>query len=238
MRVFREFGRVIRIIGTGIEKVGFSIQGSNAFREDLNRTRRLMNLGSKKAEIGSKVWVAPNASVIGNVELGDRSSIWYGAVLRGDVNKIKIGKNSNIGDRVLIHSSSGEVSGTPLETVVGDHVTIEQGAILHACTVGNESKVGMGSIVLDGAVIGSSSVVAPGSLVPQGKQIPSGELWAGSPAKFVRKLSDSEKDSLLQVSQQLLKLAADHDEEHNKPRTQKLIDEESRNVPESRQPLV
>jgi len=235
--MFRSIGRAFRIFGVGIEKLGFALEGKNAFREQLNRSRRLMNLGSAKPEVGSRSWVAPNASLIGNVELGDRSSVWYGAVLRGDVNKIKIGKDSSIGDRVLIHVSSEE-SGRPRETIVGDYVNIEPGAILHACTVENESKVGMGAILLDGVVLGKGSVVAPGSLVPPGKHIPPGELWAGSPAKFVRKLEEKEKEDLLRVSQLLMKLAAEHDQEHLKSRVEKISEDDSKDVPEKREPLI
>lgn len=237
MNPFKLFGGILRRFGSGIEKMGFSLQGSNAFREELNRTRRLMNLGSKKPNVGAKAWVAPNASVIGNVELGDRSSVWYGAIVRGDANKITIGKNSSIGDRVMIHAASGQ-TGTARETLIGENVVIESGAIIHACTIHDNSKVGMGSILLDGVVVGKGSIVAPGSLVPQGKHIPDGEVWSGSPAKLVRKLSENEAESLSQLSQKLIQLAEEHELELSRSRTEKIVHQDSRNIPESRDPLI
>lgn len=132
-------------------------------------------------------WLAPNATVIGDTHIGARSTIWFGAVLRGDVNHIRIGSETNVQDNAVIH-----VTTNGLPTILGNCVTIGHAAILHACTVEDEALVGMGATVLDGAIIQSRSMVAAGALVSPKKVIETGWLWAGVPAKPVRKLTDDE----------------------------------------------
>lgn len=137
--------------------------------------------------VANNAWIAPNATVIGDTQIGSRSSIWFGAVLRGDVNHIRVGEFTNIQDNAVIHVTTG---GNP--TIIGHRVTIGHAAILHACIVQDESLVGMGATVLDGAVIQPRSMVAAGALVSPGKVVETGWLWAGVPAKPVRKLTDDE----------------------------------------------
>lgn len=136
------------------------------------------------------VFVAENATVIGKVTLEREASIWFGAVLRGDVEAIKIGQRSNIQDNAVVHTSNG------FPTTVGDDVTVGHGAIVHGCTIGNRVLVGMGAIILDGAVIEDDCMIGAGTLVPPGKTIPSGHLAVGSPAKIMRELTEAEKQSL------------------------------------------
>ena len=129
--------------------------------------------------IGNGVFIAPNVPIIGDVEIGDDSSIWFNCVLRGDVNSIKIGKRSNIQDGTVIH-----VSSFGLGTIIGDDVTVGHMAMLHACTIEGGAFVGMMACVMDGAVVEKGAMVAAGALVTPGKRVPSGQLWGGSPARF------------------------------------------------------
>lgn len=134
--------------------------------------------------LGRDVFVAPTASVIGDVVIGDESNIWFGVTIRGDVHEIRIGKRTNIQDGSVIHVTR-HVSGT----YIGDGVTVGHMALLHACTVGNNAFIGMGAIVLDEAVVEDGAMLAAGAMLTPGKRVPSGELWAGRPAKFMRKLT-------------------------------------------------
>lgn len=132
------------------------------------------------------VWVAENAVLVGDITIGEGSSVWYGAVLRGDENSITIGKNTNIQDGAILHESSSY----PL--VIGDGVTVGHRAILHGCEIGDNVVVGMGSIVLNGAKIGKDSIVGAGALVTQNKEFPDGSMILGSPARLLRSLTPEE----------------------------------------------
>jgi carbonic anhydrase/acetyltransferase-like protein (isoleucine patch superfamily) len=144
----------------------------------------------QKPTIHESCFIAESADIIGQVTIGENSNIWYNAVLRGDYNYIKVGKNTNIQDNSSVHIS--EV----YPVIIGDHVTIGHSAIIHACKIGNNTLIGMGAIILDGAEIGEESIIGAGSLVSQGKVIPSGVLALGSPAKVVRELSLEERKGL------------------------------------------
>ncbi len=140
-------------------------------------------------KIHDSAFIAPSASVIGDVEIGEDSNIWYNVAIRGDVHEIRIGKRTNIQDGSVIHVTT-DFSGT----YVGDDVTVGHSAILHACRVENHGFVGMGAIVMDGAVVESFAMLAAGALLSPGKRIPTGQLWAGRPAKFMRDLKPEEID--------------------------------------------
>jgi len=137
-------------------------------------------------KIHESVFVAWNAEITGNVTIGEDSSVWFSASIRGDMNSITIGKGSNIQDNCVIHTDSTRGAS------VGDNVTVGHGAILHSCTIGNNTTVGMGAIVLDGAKIGANSMVAAGSVVPPGKEFPDGSMIMGSPAKVAREMRPEE----------------------------------------------
>jgi len=141
----------------------------------------------KTPVIGRGVYIAPGAVVVGDVTLGDYSSVWHGAVLRGDINRIVVGHHTNIQDNAVLHLT-GE-----LPCVVGDYVTVGHAAVVHACIVGNEVLIGMGAVILDGAVIGEQSIVGAKALVTQGTQIPPGSLVLGVPARVVRQLTADER---------------------------------------------
>lgn len=155
--------------------------------------------------IGKNVFLAENAVIIGDVVIGDDSNIWYGCVLRGDVNNIVIGQRSNIQDGTVLH-----VSSFGHNTTIGDDVTIGHMALLHACAIGNGAFIGMKACVMDGATVEADAMVAAGTLVTPGKRIPSGQLWGGSPAKFMRDLTSEDKKLMTWSSSHYVKLAKDY----------------------------
>lgn len=143
-----------------------------------------------KPRIGRNVYISPTAVVEGRVALGDHASIWHGAVLRGDIHRIAVGRYSNIQDLAVLHVE------TDRACRVGNYVVVGHAVILHACTVRDGSLIGMGSIVLDGAVIGPGTLLGAGSLVPHGMRLKPGSLYFGRPAKFIRKLTRKEVQGL------------------------------------------
>ncbi len=169
----------------------------------------IRNFENNQPVIHETAYVDEMALVSGQVLIGEDSSIWPMTVIRGDVNKITIGKRSNIQDGSVLHVTHGSdystEKGFPLS--VGDDVTVGHKAVLHACTIGNRSLIGMGAIVLDGAVIEDEVIVGAGSLVPPNKILESGYLWLGSPVKKVRKLKEKEKEFLLYSAKHYVKLA-------------------------------
>ncbi|WP_047393885.1 gamma carbonic anhydrase family protein [Chitinibacter sp. ZOR0017] len=144
-------------------------------------------------QLGAGSWVHPQASVIGDTVLGENVSVWPGAVVRGDVNHIRIGRDSNVQDCSVLHVTHkrpDDPEGAPL--IIGERVTIGHGVMLHGCTIGNECLIGMGTIVLDRVVIEDRVMIGAGSLVPPGKVLKSGYLYMGRPAKEVRALTEEE----------------------------------------------
>lgn len=137
--------------------------------------------------IGDDVFVAPSASIIGDVEIGDQTNIWYGVTIRGDVNTVRIGKRTNIQDGTVCHVTANT---GPL--FIGSGVTIGHNATIHACTLEDGSFVGMGATVMDGAVVESGAMVAAGALVSPNKVVRKGEVWAGVPAKLFRPMTEDE----------------------------------------------
>ncbi|MBM3839568.1 MAG: gamma carbonic anhydrase family protein [Verrucomicrobia bacterium] len=156
----------------------------------------------KHPTLGVGVYIARTAVVLGDVTLGDYSSVWYNAVLRGDINRIAVGHHSNVQDNAVIHLAE------ELPCLVGNYVTIGHSAIVHACTVGDECLIGMGATILDGAIIGDQSIVGANALVTQGTQVPAGSLVLGSPAKVVRALGEKERASLRTWAEHYIENAA------------------------------
>src|ERR1700722_3200004 len=144
----------------------------------------------KSPKLGKGVFIAKSATVIGDVTLGAHSSVWYSAVLRGDINRIVAGHPSHIQDNAVLHLADN------FPCIVGNWATVGHGAIVHACKVGDEVLVGMGAVILDGAVIGKQSLIGAKALVTQGTKIPPGSLVLGAPAKVVRKLTKEERAGL------------------------------------------
>ncbi len=146
----------------------------------------LFQLGDKTPQLGDKTWVAPNATIIGDVHLGANVSIWWNATLRGDNDPIHIGDNSNIQDGSVLHTDEG----VPMH--IGKNVTVGHLVMLHGCTVGDGSLIGIGSVILNRAVIGQSCIVGANTLIAEGKIFPDRCLIVGSPGKVIRQLSDEE----------------------------------------------
>lgn len=152
--------------------------------------RQLDTFLRRDPKIGREVYIARTAVVLGDVTLGDHSSVWYGAVLRGDINRIVVGENSNVQDNAVLHLADD------YPCLVGNWVTIGHSANVHACTIEDDCLIGIGSTVLDGAVVGAQSIVGANALVPPGMRIPPGSMVLGTPGKIVRTLSAEERASL------------------------------------------
>lgn len=153
----------------------------------------ISNYLNTRPVIGERVYLHPSCQVIGEVTIGDDSSIWCNSVLRGDVNRIVIGRCSNVQDLTMghvSHKTPEKPEGSPL--IVGDYVTVGHSVILHGCTIGNECLIGMGSIIMDDVVIPDRVMIGAGSLVSPGKVLESGKLYMGRPAKAVRDLTGAE----------------------------------------------
>lgn len=158
-------------------------------------------------QLGNRVYVHPAACVIGDVVLGDDVSVWPGAVIRGDVNHIRIGAGSNIQDGSVLHvshKSSWDAEGSPL--IIGSNVTVGHKVILHGCTIADECLIGMGAIVMDKVVVEPRVLIGAGSLVPEGKVLESGHLYLGSPVRRVRPLSERELAHFLYSAQHYIRL--------------------------------
>ena len=144
-----------------------------------------------RPRIAASTYIDPSAQVIGDVEIGERSSVWPNAVLRGDVNAIRIGEETNIQDNSVLHGQTGEYPVT-----IGNRVTVGHSTVLHGCAVEDDCLIGIGAILLNGARIGRGSVVAAGSLVPEGAAIPPDSLALGAPANVQRPVSGKERERL------------------------------------------
>lgn len=147
-------------------------------------------LGDARVEAHPESWIAPGASVIGKVRLDKGASVWFGAVLRGDNELIHIGENSNVQDGSVMHTDMG----FPL--TLGTGVTVGHNAMMHGCTVGDYSLIGINAVILNGAKIGKHCIIGANSLIPEGKEIPDGSLVMGSPGKVVRELSEQQMKML------------------------------------------
>jgi len=165
---------------------------------------RLARHLSRTPDMSGALFVAPTASIQGDVVLGEKSSVFYGAVLRGDIAEIRIGEGTNIQDNAVVHLADD------LGAYIGNYCTIGHAAIIHACTVGDECLIGMGATVLDGAVVGARSIVGANTLVPQGMQIPPGSMVYGSPAKVIRPLREEELAFLRQSAEKYIEVARAH----------------------------
>jgi len=155
----------------------------------------------KGPTIHPSAWVVPGATVIGDVTLEEESSVWYGAVLRGDINRIVIAPRSNIQDNAVVHIDTGD------PTSIGELVTVGHSAIVHACKIDNEVLVGMGAIVLDGAEVGARSIIGANALVTLGMNIPAGSLVLGSPAKIRRQLTLDEQNHIARWARSYVEIA-------------------------------
>ena len=162
-------------------------------------------------QIGERVYLHSSSQVIGDVKIGDDSSVWCNTVLRGDVNRIVVGRGTNIQDLTMghvSHKTTEKPDGSPL--IIGDYVTVGHSVVLHGCTIGNECLIGIGSIILDDAVVQDRVMVGAGSLVAPGKVLESGKLYIGRPAKAVRELTQEELAHLRYSAEHYMRLKDDY----------------------------
>lgn len=164
----------------------------------------ILEYNNRKPKIGKNVFIAPTATIIGDVEIMDGANIWYGTVLRGDTSRIRVGRNTNIQDNCTVHTEGNHPA------LIGDNVTIGHNAVVHGCTVEDESMIGIGAVILNGAYIRTGSIVAAGSVVTEGQEIGPHVLAAGTPAKIKKELSASSNERITRPVKNYLRLASEH----------------------------
>jgi carbonic anhydrase/acetyltransferase-like protein (isoleucine patch superfamily) len=164
----------------------------------------ILPYGGVTPKIDNQAFVAETAVITGDVEIGAKTGIWYGCVMRGDVNNIRIGEGVNIQDGTIVHVSR------PYGTVIENNVTIGHMALIHACTLEEGCFIGMKACVMDGAVVEKGALVAAGALVTPGKRVGAGEMWAGSPAKYLRDVNDKDREMMNYVQPNYEKLAQEY----------------------------
>ena len=160
---------------------------------------------NKKPQLGKNIYISENASIIGEVILGNEVNIWFGAVVRGDMHYIKIDSRSNVQDNAVVH-----VTTAVSPTNIGSGVTVGHGAIIHGCTIEDNCMLGMGSVVMDDAIVGEGSLIGAGALVPPNMKIPPKSLVVGMPGKIVREVSDEEYQMIMERPQEYIDLAAQY----------------------------
>ncbi|VAI70213.1 unnamed protein product [Triticum turgidum subsp. durum] len=230
-KAFYAVGFWIRETGQALDRLGCRLQGNYFFHEQIpdqahefvfplhvtlcrwikcvsifSRHRTLMNIFDKAPHVHKEAFVAPSASLIGDVQVGQGSSIWYGCVLRGDANNVQVGSGTNIQDNSVVHVAKSNLTGKVFPTIIGDNVTVGHSAVLQGCTVEDEAFVGMGATLLDGVIVEKHGMVAAGALV-----------WGGNPAKFLRKLTDEEIAFIAESAANYSNLAKAHAVENAKP---------------------
>lgn len=206
-RVVTATSEVMRKLGAVLDQAGKVLEVAKYTERLVPSTRFVAYDGVAPLVSEAASFVAPTASVIGDVTIGSNSSVWYGALLRGDVRSITIGNNSSVGDRAVVHGAKIQGDFT---VVIGDNVTVGAGAVVHAATLRDSCVVGASAQVLDGSVVEGPTVLAPGALVTPGTHIPPGSYWAGAPAREVRKLTEREIADILTTSDDTSRLAALH----------------------------
>lgn len=155
----------------------------------------ILPVRGQSPKLHESCWLAPNATVVGEVEMGENCTVWFNAVVRGDVNKIQIGHHSNVQDGAVIHCTYQKTA-----TTIGNYVSIAHNAIVHGCTIEDHVLIGMGAIVMDNAYIESGSIIAAGAVVTQGTRVPKGSIYAGNPAKFLKPVSEEAAEVFMRTA--------------------------------------
>eukprot|EP00873_Tetraselmis_striata_P001751 jgi/Tetstr1/422015/TSEL_012879.t1 len=174
------------------------------------RQRSLLALEDKVPQLWPQVFVAPNAVVVGDVDIQDASSVWYGAVVRGDLSNVTIGMYSSIGERSSVTTASASPTGGDPSTVIGDCVIVGAGCALRSCKVGSNSLIEDKAVVMEGATVGANAILGAGSVLPPGRAVPDGQMWAGNPAKYVRDVSAEELEEIAAAVEAKKGMAAEH----------------------------
>lgn len=182
--------------------------------EDLyNRQRSVFPLGPRVPNIADDAWVAPNATVIGDVDIIDGATVWYGAVVRGDLNNIRIGPYTSIGDKSIVHAARSSPTGLTAATVLGGFVTVGPMCILRSTTIADNVVLGEKCILMEGSVVETNCVLEAGTVLPPGRYIPSGQMWGGNPAKYVRDLTHDEIVGIPAIAKDTAAVAYNHSSE-------------------------
>lgn len=206
-----------------LDRIGASLEVAK-YTERLVPSTRIVSVDSVAPTISpSAAFLAPSANLIGNVTLGAKSSVWYGATVRADGNEVTIGDQTNIGDRALIHIA--KIQGD-LPTQIGNGVTVRPGAIVHAAVLKDNCWIGEGAQVLDGCQVGSHSIVEPGAIVKPHTVIPDGQVWGGAPAKMIRNVTKEDIEAILHSAEDMAELAVLHAQECDKDYQQLAMDED------------
>lgn len=177
---------------------------------DYRGQRRIIPLGQWLPKIAVDAYVAPNVVLAGQVTVCDGASVWSGSVLRGDLNKITVGFSSNVQERCVVHAAWSSPTGLPAETLIERYVTIGANSLLRSSTIEPECIIGQHSILMEGSLVETNSILEAGSVLPPGRRIPTGELWAGNPARFVRKLTYDEIKEIPQLAVAINDLMQSH----------------------------
>ncbi|GFR43673.1 hypothetical protein Agub_g4781, partial [Astrephomene gubernaculifera] len=180
--LFHRLGFAMRESGQALERVGCRLQGIYSFEEKLSRHTPVLPMRYNIPSVPESAWVAPSGMVSGNVTLGENSSVWYGAIVRGDFQPVTVGANSNIQDAAYV----GATSEFSPPVVIGDNVSIGHGAVLKGCTLGDNVLVGINAVISENVEVQAGAVIAAGAYVEEGTVVPSGEVWAGNPAQKLR----------------------------------------------------
>lgn len=232
-RVVSEVGRAIRETSTAIDHIGLRALEKPIFREPFARHAPVMNLFDKHPSVSADAFVAPNATVIGSVSLSSRSSVMYGAVVRGDLNDVKIGAYTSIGDRATVHTTKSVEGHVSAGVSIGNHVIVGPGAMLQSCTIEDGAVIGANAVVMEGALVEAEAQVAPNSVVHPGRRIPSGQLWAGNPAAYVRDLTKTELAEASGHAEEEADIAAEHAHEFL-PQSTVYLQAEKLNIEDAR----
>lgn len=187
-----ELGRALRETGQALDRVGLRAIEKPIFKEPFSRHRPVMNLYEKHPWVQNGVFVAPNATVVGRVDIQAYSSVWYGAVIRGDNNEVDIGMYTSVGDRAVITTARSTEGHVVAGVSIGSYVTIGPGALLQSCTIEDSAVIGAGAVIMEGALVEKGAIVAEGAVVHPGRRIPAGQVWGGSPAAYLRDVSKGE----------------------------------------------
>ena len=244
--ISRAVGSAIRGVGKKLDAIGCKLEVSK-YSEKLVVSTRSVPFKTETEDspthththtlqspaFPSSTFVAPTASLIGPLTVGPNSSIWYNAVVRADVNTLKIGSRTSIGDGCTVHVA--KIAGD-FGTMIGDDVTVGAGSVIHACTLGSRVMVGVGCQVLDGAVVGDDVILEAGCVITPGTKVGTGEVWGGSPGKMLRKATDYELREVRNVSERHVVLGTVHRIEHGKDFEQVLEDAEAKQDFDERDP--
>ena len=176
---------------------------------DLNEAGKLFPHGDAFPHLAGSAWIAPGAFLIGDVRLGEESSVWYGAVLRGDTEPIRIGARTNVQDGCILHADPG------YPAIVGEGCVVGHNAVVHGCEIGDNCLVGMGATILNGAKVGDGSIVAAGAVVPEGREFPPRSLIVGIPSKRVGDVTDEQAADIERGAREYVERAAAHRESLN-----------------------